>query len=189
MLVFLMLVLGSSFVLAETTFFEGDLGYGDDFIMGALEEDVVESEAVELLTITVRGDGDYFQREEYNESLVCAICFDSLKEHISTKRKFDYGEAEFEILMEEINQELEINLSLNQVAYVIENFEDECDFPIPLLGAVTGGRYRDLYSPVVLITGGIVLVFFIILYLLFRGLRKIKVRRLALKKKLRKKNK
>jgi len=171
------------FVVAGTTFFEADLGYRDDFIMDVIEGEVVGPEAVELLTITSVGDGGYFQREEYNESLVCEICLDSLREHISTKRKFDYGESEFEVLMEEINQELEINLSLSQVAYVIENFEDECDAPIPLLGAVTGGRFRDLVAPVSLFVGIIVLVFFIILYLLFRGLRKIRASNFQKRKK------
>ncbi len=167
-------VLCLSCVLAETTFFEGDLGYGDDFIMGVIEGEVVEPEAVELLMITIRSGG-YFQREKYNESLVCAICLDSLREHISAKRNLDYSENEFGILMEEINQVLEVNLSLNQVAYVIENFEDECDAPIPLLGAVTGGRFRDLLSSVVLFVGITVLILFILVYLLFRRLRKIKL--------------
>lgn len=168
-------ILCVSCVLAETTFFEGDLGYGDDFIMGVIEGEVVEPEAVELLTITTVGSGGYFQREEYNESLVCAICLDSLREHISAKRDIDYSENEFEILMEEINQVLEVNLSLSQVAYVIGNFEDECDAPIPLLSAATGGRFRDLISPVVLFAGITVLIFFILIYLLFRRLGKIKL--------------
>jgi len=70
--VFIFVILISIFLIpiifAETTFFEGDYDYRDDFIMANLPEDVIEEIAinpdVEILQI---GGGGYFLEEQYNK--------------------------------------------------------------------------------------------------------------------------
>jgi len=158
-------------ISAETTFFEGDYNYRGDFIMANLPENVIEAIDEEAEILKTSG-GSYFLEQKYNTTLVCEVCIDSLREHIKEYQQIDYNEDEISILTSKINQEFQIDLSNNQVRYIIENFEDECNLPIPLLGGFAGGRFRDLTNPLVLgIT--IILVSIIILgYFIIRALKK-----------------
>ena len=178
--VFIFVILISIFLIpiifAETTFFEGDYDYRDDFIMANLPEDVIEEIAinpdVEILQI---GGGGYFLEEQYNSSEVCLLCFENLRTHIKQKQKIDYTEDEVVVLTGLINQDFQTDLSNNQVRYILENFEDECDMPLPLLGGFAGGRFNNLLNPLILTITSIVLIFFIIIgYLIIRTLRKRK---------------
>jgi len=175
-----------SFVSAETTFFEGELGYRDDYIMGSVDEEIIEPESVELLEDPFSGGGGgYFPRENYNQTVVCDSCFEFLRETINEKRALEYNEEELEILIEEINADLNPEISMQQLGYIVENFEDECDSPLPLLGAVVGGRDVDLLSPFMFIIAGAVLVFIIILYFVVRILRKLRTTKNKSKRKKR----
>jgi len=172
-LILIICILLLQVVYAETSFFEGDLGYRADFIMANLPEDVVQAvaEGGEILQIS---SGGYLLREgRYEGTIVCETCLESLKTHIKQKQDIDYTEEEIIILSNEINQQTYPDLSNNQVRYLIENFETECNLPIPLLGGFAGGRFRNLTSPLVLWITIIILIFFIIIgILIIRALRK-----------------
>lgn len=149
-------------VSAETTFFEGDLGYRDDFIMapvpeeGIIEEPIIKEPEVESF---ISGGGFLVRQEGIAETIPCPLMFESLKEHINKKRSIEYTKKELEILTFEINQELGENLSTNQISYIIDNFEDTCNSPLPLLSGSAIGRFRNLLNPFILIVSFIVLVF------------------------------
>jgi len=161
------------FISAETTFFEGDLGYGDDFIMSSLPEDVADVIANEEIEILQVGGGGYFLEQQYNTTLVCEACANSLRDHIREHQDIDYNEEEVIILTEHINQEFQTDLSNNQVRYIIENFEEECDSHYPLLGGFAGGRLRNLTDPLVLGITIILLISIILLgYFIIRALKK-----------------
>lgn len=172
------------FVLAETTFFEGDLGYRDDFIMapipeeGIIEEPVTEQPEVESF---ISGGGFLVRQGEISGTIPCPLIFESLKGHIKKKRSIEHTEKELEALTIEINQELEKNLSIGQVSYVIDNFEDTCDSPLPLLSGSAVGRYRNLLNPFILVTSFIVLVF--ISYIGYRIISVLKKRKMKREKK------
>lgn len=161
-----------SFVSADTTFFEGDYNYRGDFIMANLPEEIIEAVrgGVEILP---SGGGGYFLKEEFNSTLVCEICSESLREHIKQYQNIDYSEEKISILTSEINQEFQIDLSNNQVRYIIENFEDECDSNYPLFSGFAGGRLRNLTTPALLTISFFVLAFFIIIgFMIIRSLKK-----------------
>ena len=184
---FLVLILCLQFAFAGTTFFEGDLGYNDDFIMGEIvSEEVVETipEAEEL---SQGGGGKSFV--QLDKALVCEVCSESLRKHINYFRDIDYSEEEIEILSLEITEETGVTFSHEQVAVLIEDFEKECSLPYPLLGGLAGGRLRDLSSPLIIFIGVLILGFFIFLYFMFRRIRKIKsnIKKKSSKKKKRKK--
>ncbi len=160
-------------IFAETTFFERDYDYRDDFIMANLPEDVVDAIAGEEIEILQVSGGGYFVKQRYNSTVVCKVCTDSLKEHIKKYQNIVYNENEVTILTEHINQAFQTDLSNNQVRYIIENFEDECNAPYPLLSGFVEGRFRDLTNPLILSIIIIILIFFIIIgYLIIRVLRK-----------------
>lgn len=162
MILLLVGILSLQFVLAETTFFEGDLGYRDDFIMapvpegGIIEEPITEEPEIESF---ISGGGFLVRQDGIAETITCPLIFESLKEHINKKRSIKYTKKELEVLTIEVNQELEKDLSTNQVGYVIDNFEDTCDSPLPLLSGSAVGRFRDLLNPFILIVSFIVLIF------------------------------
>jgi len=163
-------------ISADTTFFESDLGYRDDFIMapvperGIIEEPVIEEPEIENF---ISGGGFLVRQDGIAETISCPLIFESLKEHIGKKRGIEYSERELEILTIEINQGLGKNLSTNQVSYIIDNFEETCDSPFPLLGAFVIGRARNLLIWVVIISAIIVLGFFIFIsYMILRVLKK-----------------
>ena len=172
LIILLVCILSIQVVFAETTFFEGDYDYRDDFIMANLPGDIVNAITDEEIEILQVSGGGYFLREYYEEE-ICDVCTESLKEHINEYQDIDYNEDEVIVLTELINQEFQTDLSNNQVRYIIENFEDECDAPYPLLGGIAGGRLRNLTNPLTLTITSIVLIFFIIIgYLIIRVLRK-----------------
>jgi len=159
-------------ISAETTFFEGDYDYRDDFIMANLPENVVEAISEEAEILKTSG-GSYFLEQKCNTTLICEVCMDSLKEHVKKYQQIDYNEEEISILTSKINQEFQANLSNNQVRYIIENFEDECDAPYPLLGGFASGRLRDLMNPLLLGIMIIILISIIILgYFIIKALKK-----------------
>ena len=190
--VVLIFILSLQFVLADTTFFEGDYGYRDDFIMSP--EEVVDlcgdgacnnGESCETcpqdcgVCINVESvSGSTLGRGGgLNKELVCDVCFDSLKEHIDKYRDIDYDEREIETLSIELEEELNVRLLDYQVAALVENFDDECGRPYPVLSGFATGRYRDLLSPMVITVSVIVLGFFIFLYFVLRRLKRFKFRK------------
>lgn len=188
--IFLVLVLCFPFLLADTTFFEGDSDYRDDFMMASLPEEIVAAVVAGVEVLQSGGSGGYFLREEFNQTIVCPTCTDSLRSHIREYQSIDYNEEQITILTKEINEEFVVDLSNNQVRYIIENFEDECDSPYPILGAVAGGRFRDLTSPLLVTIIVVILIFFAVIgYFIIRALRKIRsgnihgVKRKKVKKK------
>jgi len=182
-LLVLIAILLISPVLAETTFFEGDSGYRDDFIMANLPPEIAVAIS-EGAQVGETSTGGFFLRQVYNTSEVCVYCYENLKQHIEETRKINYSEQDVILLASEINTELKADLSNNQVRYIIENFEDECNMPLPLLGGFASGRSTDLLSPFLLIISitllaGIILIGFLII----RALKKRKSRKKAKKRK------
>jgi len=177
-------ILFLQFVLADTTFFEGDLGYRDDFVMapipegGIIEEPIPEEPEIESF---ISGGGFLVRQDGIAETISCPLISESLKEHIDKKRSIEYTEKELEILTIEINQELKRNLSTNQVSYILDNFEDTCDSPLPLLSGSAIGRFRNLLNPLVLIVSFIVLIFLI--YILYRIVPILRKRKGKIKKR------
>jgi hypothetical protein len=176
-------------VLADTTLFEGDFGYRDDFIMASIpEEGIIDlcgdnscnsGENCETCPqdcgdcIRTSGDGGIvIGDEEINKELVCEVVFNSLKEHIKKYEEINYNESELEILNIKLKEELNVRLLNNQVAALIENFDDECDKPYPILGGLTIGRFRNLFG--LLIIGIVILASVIFLYFILRRSNKIK---------------
>ncbi len=123
---------------------------------GIVEGTIAEEPAVESF---ISGGGFLVRQDGIAETIPCPLIFESLKGHINKKRSIEYTEKELEVLTIEVNQELEKNLSTNQVGYIIDNFEDTCDGSLPLLGASVVGRYRNLLTPFIFIVSLIVLVF------------------------------
>jgi len=181
-MIFFVIFLCFQFVLAETTFFEGDLGYGEDFIMESLSAEIVGAVGggAEVLQ---GGGGGYFVREEFNQSFVCETCIESLREHIIQYQDIDYSEEEVIVLTEEINQEFGGDLSNSQVRYVIENFEEECDAPYPILGGFAGGRFRDLITPMFYVVVFAVLILFLVVVIVLVRILKTRRYRGRLEKK------
>ena len=172
---------------AETTFFEGDYDYRENFIMADLPAEAI-AEGAEILQ---QGWGGYFIRQAYNKTLICGTCFEDLREHIDKKKRIDYTEEEIILLADSINQDpLQVNLSNNQLRYILENFEEECNRPLPLLWGIAGGRFSDLFSPLVIAIAVIVLVFFIVIgYLIIKVLKKKVYGKTKKRKRKSKKNK
>ena len=171
-------------VSAETTFFEGDLGYRDDFIMAPVPEGgIIEEPVTEQLEIEsfISGGGFFVKQEGISETIPCPLIFESLKGHIERKRSIEYTEKELKTLTIEVNQELEKNLSMSQVSYIIDNFEDTCDSPLPLLAGSAVGRFRNLLNPFILIVSFIVLIFLV--YILYRIIPILRKRKMKRKKK------
>ncbi len=177
---FLICILFLQFITAETTFFEGELGYRDDFIVANLPEEVTGRAITEIPPEA----GGHVQ---LNKTIVCDICFDSLTRHINKYRHINYSKEEIEFLRLEIKEETRIVFSPEQVLVLVENFDDECSRPYPLLGGFAGGRYSDILFPFITIVSLIILISLIILYFLFRRLRKVKFRKKSFKKPGRKK--
>jgi len=191
----LFILVNISFVNADTTFFEGDYGYRDDFIMESVPEVVVVGE----LNLCGNGFCDLGENSEncpedcgvqggrgivyINKELVCDICLESLQEHINDFRHIDYSDENLELLTLQINEETNANFLKEQVRALVENFDDECGIPYPLLSGFAGGRYRDIVTPLVLAIGIIVLGFFIFLYFIFRRLKKVRFKRKSKRKK------
>lgn len=176
-LLVLITILMISPVLAETTFFEGDSGYGDDFIMANLPPAIVAAVS-EGAQIGETSTGGFFLKQTYNTSEVCVYCYEDLKQHIQETRKINYSEQDVILLATEINTELKTDLSNNQVRYIIENFEDECNMQLPLLGGFASGRSTDLLSPLLLIISIILLVGIILIgFLIIRALKRKRSRK------------
>ncbi len=183
-ILFLISILSFQFVLADTTFFEGDLGYRDDFIMapipegGVIEGAIAEEPEIESF---ISGGGFLVRQDGIAETISCPLIFKSLKGHIDRERSIEYTEKELEILTIEVNQELEKDLSTSQVGYIIDNFEDTCDTVLPLLSGSAIGRVRNLLTPFILIISIIVLVFLI--YILYRIVPILRKKRRKIKKR------
>jgi len=168
----LIFILSINFVLADTTFFEGDLGYRDDFIMGNTLGGVIpvnlpetlggrRNESKPITEIFVEDTEEFITKEEINKTIVCPLISDSLKKHIKEKRNIEYSEEDIEILTVEINQEFKINISNNEVRDIINNYEDTCDSYFPILGGLAIGRSRDLLTFFVMVITLMVLIFII----------------------------
>ena len=145
--ILLVLILCLQFAFAETTFFEGDYNYGNDFIMGKIVSEEVVETIIKEETLQSGGGKSVVQLDK---GLVCEICSESLRDHIDKYKHIDYSEEEIKILSLEITDEIGISFSHEHVLVLVENFEDECSQPYPLLGGIAGGRYRNLISPLLL---------------------------------------
>jgi len=178
---FLICILLIQFVIADTTFFEGEVGYKKDFIMGNLPEEVI-GEAITPEISPTRGG---FAQSK--KTIVCEICFDSLSRHINEYRHINYSKEEIEFLRLEIKEDAGIYLSPKQILVLVENFEEECNKSYPLLGGFAGGRYSEILFPFTIIVFFIILISLIILYFLFRKLRKVKSKKKSFKKPRKKK--
>lgn len=177
LLVFVILISVSflQVVFAETTFFEGDLGYGDDFIMALLEEEPEIPAGIEISVETeTQQPGGGFIRENVVESVCCPIIAESLKAQIKEKQTIEYSKLELEILTNKINEEIKFfKLSKGEVGYILETYEETCDAYYPLLAGLATGRSRNLLILIVMVTAIIILVFFIIIgYMIIHILRK-----------------
>ena len=184
MFIFLICILFLQFVSADTTFFEGDLGYRDDFIMAPASEvgttgvcgdlSCNSGESCEICSQdcgvcveTVGGGG-------LNKKPICNVVFNSLKGHIKKYANIDYDESELETLTFELKEELNVRLLDNQIEALVENFDDECGRPYPLLSGSAIGRFRNLFRPFVIGASVFVLAFFISLYFILKRFKKIK---------------
>jgi len=157
-------VLSSQLVSAETTFFEGDLGYRDDFIMTPIPEGgIIDSSALEETIETFVGGGGFYIRKNESETLACSLIGKSLKKHVERKRNIDFDEKEIEIILTEINQEIRIGLSSEDLKFILDNYEDTCDDYYPLLSGLAVGRTRNLLNPFILTISILVLLFIIII--------------------------
>ncbi len=189
-LLFLISILFLQLISAETTFFEGDLGYRDDFIMAPVPEGgIIEGATTEEPEIEsfISGGGFLIRQEGIAETITCPLIFESLKEHINKKRSIEYNKKELEILAITVNQDLKKDLSTNQISYIIDNFEDTCDSPFPLLSGSVLGRFRNLLNPFILIISFVVLTF--IIYILYKIVPILRKKKRKIKKGGRKKNK
>ena len=183
-IVFLICIFLLGFVSADTTFFEGDYDYRDDFIMGKIvsEEIIEEATEVEEVDDAFQGGGRNVVSLQLNKELVCEICSDSLKQHIKKYQHINYSREQLEFLKIQIEEETSISFSHEQVAVLVENFEDECNQPYPLLGGLAAGRYQNLLNPLVILTSAIILISLVVLYILFGKLTKQKRRKTKKKK-------
>ena len=177
-IIILMCILSIQFVTADTTFFEGDLGYTGDFlIVPSISSDVPA-------TITGGGGGgtpttaftpeEVIVLENELDSQICEICFESIKNQVKEKRTIEYTTEELEALTLEINTLLNSGVSTNYISPFIENFEDRCDRNFPVAIAFAGGRFRDLITPLIGFILIIVSIFLIIIFLVTRKARQIK---------------
>jgi len=175
--IFLIMLLVLPIVSAETTFFEGELGYRDDFIM--VGEEVPEvvgpycgdnscngaetcSSCSEDCRSCDSGGGiiSNLESSEIEKVKLCDICLQDLKRHIKEKQNIDYSLEELKILTTKINSEVQVGFTLEQTRVIIENFEEECNAYIPILGGLIPGRYRSLAMPI-LVVASIILIAFI----------------------------
>jgi len=166
-------------VIADTTFFEGDLGYTGNFI-------IVPSTTGGTTTVVSGGGGgggtplttivpqETIILENHLDLQICEICFESIKNHVKEKRTIEYTEQELEALTLNINTQLNAGVSANYISFFIKNFEDRCDRNLPLAIAFAGGRFRDLITPLMGFVLIIVLIFFIIIFLITRKASQIK---------------
>ncbi len=184
--------LASSLVSAEITFFEGELGYRDDFIMVQEEQQPTEK-TKEISPIDERrgtGGGLYcgegacrllencsncaedcgvclseLREVLLNEPLICNIVFESLRLHIQKEKNIDYTSPELELLTSQINTLAETSLTLDQTNLYLSQFENLCDLPYPLSGSFILGKESNIR---VIIQISSLLILALILYLLFR---------------------
>ncbi len=170
-----------NFVLADTLFFEGDLGYNEDFIMPDIEEEILESTEESTQEIVAGGGGGGPMLSPL-EDLTCVMCFDFLKETIDKRQNIEFTEEEVTLLTTQINSELGLHMQEDQVLHVLENFEDECDSPLPLGGGLAAGRFRDLLNPLTIFISLLIFISVLILYFMFRKIKNIKKPRKKRKK-------
>ena len=178
LVIFLICILLIQFVIADTTFFEGDLGYTGNFVIAPSPTGGTPT--------TVGGGGggatpireiileEIIILENHLDSQICEICFESIKTQVKEKRTIEYTEQELEALTLDINTQLNAGVSTNYISFFIKNFEDRCDRNLPLAIAFAGGRFRDLITPLVGFILIIVLIFFIIVFLVTRKASQIK---------------
>jgi hypothetical protein len=105
---------------------------------------------------------------------ICLIGLESLREHVKQRGNVDYDSDELEKLTLEIKEETEVPITIEEVSYVLENFEEECDSYIPLFGGLILGRYRNLSTIVFVSSTILIILFLIFLYLASRRIKKIK---------------
>lgn len=181
-----------SITYAETTFFEENLGYRDNFIMVQEKQQPTEKTR-EISLIDERrstsgglycGDGACRLLENcincaedcgvclselrevlLNEPLICNIVFESLRLHVKKEKNIDYTSAELELLTSKINTLTETSLTLNQTNLYLSQFENLCDMPYPLSGSFILGKDSNIR---VIIQISSLLILALILYLLFR---------------------
>ncbi len=182
---FLVCILFLQLVSADTTFFEGDLGYREDFIMAPISEagGVVlcgdnSCNSGENCEICPKDCGACTSGSSgINREPVCDVIFNSLKEHIRRYQDIDYNENELESLQIQLKEELNSYLRNNQVEALVENFDDECGRPYPILSGFVTGRFRTFFTPLRIIISFTLLISLIFLYWMLRKSRKNKFKK------------
>jgi len=184
--IFLIIFLVLPIISAETTFFEGELGYRDDFIM-------VDKEVPEVI-VPYCGDDSCNGAETCSscsedcghcsggwgggiistKTQICEICFQDLRQHIKEKQNIDYSLEELEILTTKINAEVQAGFTSEQTRVLIENFEDECDSYMPVLGGLIPGRYRSLVVPILILVLILIIGFAVYLFYALTKAKRIK---------------
>jgi len=191
--IFLIMLLVLPIVSAETTFFEGELGYRDDFIM--VDEEVPEivgpycgdnscngaetcsSCSEDCGSCSTGGGGGIISALESSDAekvQVCGICLQDLREHIKEKQNIDYSLEELEVLTTKINAEVQVGFTSEQTKVIIENFEEECNSYIPVLGGLIPGRYRSLAIPVLIAVLILIVGFAVYLFYVLTKVRRVK---------------
>jgi len=187
-----MVLLAFPLVSSEITFFEGELGYRDDFIMVDVEVSEVVGPYCEDNSCNgaetcsscradcgscITGGGRIISTLEFSEvekAQVCGICLQDLREHIKEKQNIDYSLEELEILTTKINAEVEVGFTSEQTRGIIENFEEECNSYIPILGGLIPGRYRNLAMQILIITSIVSIAFISYLVYIWVSVKKRK---------------
>lgn len=174
-IIFLICILLMQFVIADTTFFEGDLGYTEDFL-------IVPSVSTETPTTVSGGGGggsigivaEVIILENNLDIKICEICFESIKNQVKEKRTIEYTENELHALTLDINTQLNSGLSKSYISSFITNFEDQCEMSLPLSIAFAGGRFRDLITPLMSFMLVIIIIFLVIIILITKRAKEIK---------------
>jgi len=191
--IFLIMLLVLPIISAETTFFEGELGYRDDFIM--VDEEVPEvvgpycgdnscngaetcSSCLEDCGSCSTGGGggiiSTLESSEVEKAQICGICLQDLRQHIKEKQNIDYSLEELEILTTKINAEVQVGFTSEQTRGIIENFEEECNSYIPVLGGLIPGRYRSLATSILIVVLILIMGFAVYLFYVLTRVKRVK---------------
>ncbi|MDD5012336.1 MAG: hypothetical protein PHQ66_01670 [Candidatus Nanoarchaeia archaeon] len=200
LIVILFALFFSSLCLAETTFFEGELGYNDEFIMSSEEiaqaspsgggraiycgNDFCDSgETCDSCSIDCGVCISEDTAEESNKQQVCDIIFQSLVNHIKTQQTRNYTSEEIQELTAQINQKNIINFSDSKTEEYVNNYEDICERFLPLFAGLVLGRNRNLILPIAIIAGILVLSLFVYIFIKIFFWTKRKQKKVRIKKK------
>ena len=125
-----------------------------------------------------RGSGGIistFDSSEIKKAQICEVCLQDLRQHIKKRQNIDYTLEELKILTTKINAKVQAGFTLEQTRILIENFEDECDAYMPMLGGLIPGRYKSIAIPTITVASIIFIA--LVLYLVYVRVRFVKKKR------------